>query len=99
MSSFIRNRNLERAFLLSIGAVLLYLFLQLYSVLKKDFDEVPQRLANGSMINLNAPEPANNLASLLQKGFYFEDSRDIDLIRSVAQKGFQAYQRLITLES
>ena len=41
MASFIRNRNLERVFLLAIGAVMLYLFLQLFDVLRKDFEEVP----------------------------------------------------------
>jgi len=89
MASFIRNRNLERIFLFSIGAVLLYLFLQLFSVLQKDFEEVPQRLSDGSIINLNSPKPADNLANLLQRGFYFEDPKDIALIRSVASQGLQ----------
>ena len=87
MASFIRNRNLERVFLLAIGAVMLYLFLQLFEVLRKDFEEVPRRLADGSMINLNSPKPAENLASLLQRGFYLEDQRDIALIRSVSENG------------
>lgn len=87
--SFVRNRNIERVFLLSLGAVLLYMFFHLFGVLKqKHFDEVPKRFAEGSMINLNAPKPAENLAALLQRGFYFEDPRDIDLIRSVAAQGF-----------
>jgi cell division protein FtsW (lipid II flippase) len=73
--------------MLAIGVVLLYLFLQLFDVLRKDFEDVPQRLNDGSMINLNAPKPADNLASLLQRGFYFEDHRDIELVRSVAAKG------------
>lgn len=90
MSSPFRSRNLERIFLLAIGAVLLYLFLQLYSVLQKDFAEVPKRLGNGSMIHLNQGSPAGNLADLLQKGFYFEDPRDVQLIRSVAERGFAA---------
>ncbi|HZH64035.1 MAG TPA: FtsW/RodA/SpoVE family cell cycle protein [Flavisolibacter sp.] len=88
MASAIRSRNLERIFLLSIGAVLLYLFLQLFSVLQKDFREVRPRLSDGSMINLNSPDPAANLVTVLQKGFYFEDQRDIALIREVASRGF-----------
>ncbi|HUC82412.1 MAG TPA: FtsW/RodA/SpoVE family cell cycle protein [Flavisolibacter sp.] len=88
MASFIRSRNLERFFLLAFGAVLLYLFLQLFNVLRKDFEEVPKRLSDGSMVNLNAPKPADNLAAMLQRGFYFEDPRDIALIRSVAEQGF-----------
>ncbi|HEX8315285.1 MAG TPA: cell cycle protein, partial [Flavisolibacter sp.] len=87
MASFIRSRNLERVFLFSLGAVLLYLFLHLFDVLRKDFEEVPRRLSDGSMINLNSPKPADNLANLLQRGFYFEDQRDIALIRSVASQG------------
>ncbi|MDQ6608595.1 MAG: cell cycle protein, partial [Bacteroidota bacterium] len=94
MASFIRSRNLERIFLLAIGAVLLYLFLQLFTVLKKDFDEVPQRLADGSMVNLNSGKPADNLVAVLQKGFYFEDPRDIDLIRSAATQGFQGIEEM-----
>ncbi|WP_121357161.1 FtsW/RodA/SpoVE family cell cycle protein [Flavisolibacter nicotianae] len=90
MASFIRSRNLERVFLFAIGAVLLYIFMQLYSVLEKDFAEVPRRLADGSMVNLNAPKPAENLANLLQKGFYFEDPQDVALIRAVAAQGFSS---------
>lgn len=94
MASFIRSRNLERVFLIAIGAVLLYLFMQLYSVLENDFTEVPRRLADGSMVNLNAPKPADNLANLLQKGFYFEDPRDVSLVRSVAARGFSGVQEM-----
>ena len=94
MASFIRNRNLERVFLLAIGAVMLYLFLQLFEVLRKDFEEVPRRLADGSMINLNSPKPAENLASLLQRGFYLEDQRDIALIRSVSEKGLSGIEEM-----
>jgi cell division protein FtsW (lipid II flippase) len=94
MASFIRSRNLERVFLFSIGAVLLYLFLQLFDVLRKDFEEVPRRLQDGSMINLNAPNPADNLAAMLQRGFYFEDPRDIALIRTVSGQAFQGIEAL-----
>lgn len=94
MASAIRSRNLERIFLLAIGAVLLYLFLQLFSVLQKDFKEVPKRLSDGSMINLNKGDRAANLAGLLQKGFYFEDPQDIELIRSVAEQGFQGIKEM-----
>lgn len=86
--SFIRNRNLERVLLVALGAVMLYLFMQLYAVLEKDFAEVPRRLADGSMVNLNAPKPTDNLVNLLQRGFYFEDPQDIALIRKVAARGF-----------
>lgn len=94
MASFIRSRNLERIFLLAIGAVLLYLFLQLFAVLRKDFDEVPRRLADGSMINLNDAKPADNLAGVLEKGFYFEDPKDIALVRSTAGQGLQTVDEM-----
>ncbi|GAA4731971.1 FtsW/RodA/SpoVE family cell cycle protein [Flavisolibacter ginsenosidimutans] len=93
--SFIRSRNIERVFLFAIGAVMLFLFAHLFDMLKKKyFDEVPKRLAEGSMINLNAPKPAENLAALLQRGFYFEDPRDIELIRAVASQGFSGTQEM-----
>lgn len=92
--SFLRNRNIERVFLLTIGAVMVYLFLQLFAVLQKDFAEVPRRLSDGSMMNLNTPKPADNLAALLQRGFYFEDLRDVDLIRTVAAQGFTGVQEM-----
>src|SRR6476620_3375416 len=94
MASFIRSRNLERIFLFSLGAVLLYLFLHLFDGLRKDFEEVPNRLADGSMIDLNGPKPADNLASMLQRGFYFEDPRDIELIRSVTANGLTGTQEM-----
>lgn len=88
MSSIIKSRNFERIFLLSIGGVMLYLFLQLFSVLQKDFEEVPRRLEEGSMINLNQGSPGEDLAAMLQRGFFYEDPRDIALIRKVASRGF-----------
>ncbi|RYZ22178.1 MAG: cell cycle protein, partial [Chitinophagaceae bacterium] len=94
MASFIRSRNLERIFLFSLGAVLLYLFLHLFDGLRKDFEEVPKRLSDGSMINLNGPKPADNLAIMLQRGFYFEDPRDIELIRSVTAQGLSGEQEM-----
>ena len=94
MASFIRSRNIERVFILSIGAVMLYLFLHLFEVIRKDFEEVPRRLQDGSMINLNNPNPADNLATLLQRGFYLEDPRDINLIRSVTANGFSSIKEM-----
>ena len=94
MASLIRSRNLERVFLFALGGVLLYLFLYLFDVLRKDFEDVPKRLGDGSMINLNAPKPADNLANMLQRGFYFEDPRDIQLIRSVAEQGLQGVEEM-----
>src|SRR5215213_5543731 len=78
-----RSRGLERTFLLLISALMAFLFFRLYVVLEKDFEEVPKRISEGSMINLNHPNPAQNVGLLLQKGFYFEDPKDIEVVRSV----------------
>ncbi|MGZ3957368.1 MAG: FtsW/RodA/SpoVE family cell cycle protein, partial [Flavisolibacter sp.] len=79
-----QSRSRERLWLLVIICVLAVLFYNLYTVLdKKYFAEVPQRLEEGTMINLNDDQPGQRMENLLQKGFYFEDPRDIRLIGSV----------------
>ena len=77
------GRNTERLFLLLSTIILGLLFFQLHGVLERDLEEVPQRLANGSMMNLNDDQPGQRLNKLLQEGFYFEDRRDINLITRV----------------
>jgi cell division protein FtsW (lipid II flippase) len=76
------TRNKERIVLLAVTAVLTFLFYSLFAVLERNFAEVPQRLSNGTMINLNDENPGLRLKNLLQKGFYFEDPRDIQMIGS-----------------
>ena len=78
-----KSRNVERIFLLVFAVLFGLLFFQLHQVLKRDFEEVPKRLADGSMVNLNNDRTDDRIAQLLQSGFYFEDQRDIELIRSV----------------
>jgi cell division protein FtsW (lipid II flippase) len=81
------GRSGERVGLLLISAVLGLLFFQLFQVLKRDFSEVPQRLADGSMVNLNSGNLPDKMSLLLTKGFYFEDPRDVALIRNrIAQE-------------
>ena len=74
---------MERIFLLLISALFAFIFFKLYSVLQNDFEEVPERVGDGSMFNLNEPDPGPRMKLLLQKGFYFEDPKDIELISSV----------------
>jgi cell division protein FtsW (lipid II flippase) len=83
MGSFFRVRNLERTFLVLITIVLLVVFVRLFTMYQQRFADVSQRLGDGTMINLNAGDRADQLAGLLQKGYYFEDPRDVELIRSV----------------
>ena len=80
------TRNKERIVLLAITIVLTFLFYSLFTVLQRNFAEVPQRLANGTMINLNENNPGQRIKMLLEKGFYFEDPRDVQFISSVVTR-------------
>ncbi|MBD0332447.1 MAG: FtsW/RodA/SpoVE family cell cycle protein, partial [Chitinophagaceae bacterium] len=93
--NWLRHRNLERTFLLLISAALVYLFAKLFFVLKKDFNEVPQRLADGTMVNLNGDKSAERIKNLLQKGYYFEDEQDINLATSIISRGFSNQPKAI----
>ncbi|MFL5810698.1 MAG: FtsW/RodA/SpoVE family cell cycle protein [Flavisolibacter sp.] len=85
--NFFRVRNIERVFLILISLALGFLFFRLFDVLKKDFDEVPQRLADGTMVNLNGGKLDERIRVLLQKGFYFEDPKDIELAEHTVALG------------
>src|SRR5688572_22300800 len=82
-----KGRAIERLFLLLISVVLGLLFYDLFQVIKRDFAEVPERLANGSMVNLNGDKPDERFRTLLERGFYFEDKRDIDVITASVSQG------------
>src|SRR6185312_3108930 len=80
------SRKKERIFLFFTTVILVLLFGRLYIVLQQNFTDVDRRLNDGTMVNLNAPKPARNLARLLQTGYYFEDKKDIDLIEQTVAK-------------
>ncbi len=80
------NRRSERIFLLVISITLCLFFYQLYKVIQTKFTDVESRLRAGTMVNLNAKNPATQLKNLLEKGYYFEDPRDIDLIEATVAK-------------
>lgn len=80
------SRKKERIFLFFTTVILALLFGRLYMVLQQNFTDVDRRLNNGTMVNLNAPKPARNLARLLQTGYYFEDKKDIGLIEQTVAK-------------
>src|SRR4051794_16369157 len=84
----IYRRNIERTFLLAVTVVFGFLFNQLFTVLKKDFSEVPQRLADGTMMNINDSKPGERITTLLTRGFYFKDKQDISLVSSVIEKEY-----------
>src|SRR5687767_8167872 len=83
------NRKTERIFLLAISIVLCLFFYRLYNVIQAKFNDVDSRIQAGTMVNLNAKNPAAQLKSLLEKGYYFEDPRDIDLIEATVSKALK----------
>ena len=88
------SRIIERIFLLIISIVFGLLFYQLFDVLKKDFAEVPKRIAEGTMMNINDTKPGERIRTLLTRGYYFKDGRDIDLISSVVEKEYTLHPGL-----
>ena len=70
-----------------IAVVLLVLFVRLFAVLRGNYSDVGKRLKDGTMVNLNAKNAARRLAEMLQKGYYFDDQRDIDLIEKTIASG------------
>ena len=80
------SRKKERLFLLLVSVLLGLLFLRLYQVNQQSFADVDKRLQDGTMVNLNAKGAAGNFKQMLQKGFYFDDPKDIELIGNVVAK-------------
>ena len=89
------SRTIERLWLLAVTILLIFLFGSLYKVLTKDFEEVPQRIADGSMVNLNDDNPGQRIGNLLIKGFYFEDLRDVQLISTIVSQRLQTGSDII----
>ncbi|WP_158827617.1 FtsW/RodA/SpoVE family cell cycle protein [Mucilaginibacter lacusdianchii] len=87
------GRGKERLFLLLIAVVLGLLFYRLYTVIQQRFADVDRRLKDGTMVNLNAKDPAGHLKVLLEKGYYFEDKRDVALIESIVADRYSSDQQ------
>ena len=90
-----KSRSLERVFLVLVTVVLGLLFYQLFTVLQKVFAEVPKRLREGTMMNLNDGKPGDRIRTLLEKGYYFQDRQDIELVSNVVAKGLTTNQEVI----
>ncbi|RZK57444.1 MAG: cell cycle protein, partial [Pedobacter sp.] len=88
------SRIRERIFILLIGVVFSLFFYHLYHVIQPRFEEVAPRLKAGTMVNLNAPKPAQNIRKLLKNGYYFEDNRDMDLIEKTVATATQTSGQL-----
>lgn len=89
------RRNTERIFLVAAMVLLGVLFSTLFTVLKSDFADVSQRLKDGTIVNLNAGKPDELFKIVLEKGFYFEDPKDIELIRSVLAQRLHSGENII----
>ncbi|WP_276090027.1 FtsW/RodA/SpoVE family cell cycle protein [Pedobacter sp. JY14-1] len=61
-------------------------FITLYGNLQPGFANVQERLSNGTIMNLNDKEPGKRIVQLLEKGYYFEDKRDIALIGEIVTR-------------
>jgi cell division protein FtsW (lipid II flippase) len=85
--SWWKNRNLERFFIVATGVVLTLYFFRLYERNQKQFAEVPQRLRDGTMVNLDAPQAAEHIRALLTKGYYFGDAKDISFASAAVAQG------------
>ena len=85
-----KRRNLERIFLLLAGGVLALFFFRLYDRNQQVFAEVSRRLQDGTMVNLNAPDAGKRVGTLLQKGYYFGDAKDISFAAAAVERGLSA---------
>src|SRR6187431_710279 len=83
------GRIIERWFLLFVIMLLSLFYFRLYTVLQLRFADVDTRLKDGTMINLNAKNPAASIRHLLEKGYYFDDKRDVDLIETTVARSLK----------
>ena len=86
INTLLSGRRFERLFLSLLSIVFGILFVFLFQVLDRDFDDVQRRTSEGSMVNLNAGKTAERINNLMIKGYYFDDKKDIKLIREVVEK-------------
>jgi cell division protein FtsW (lipid II flippase)/cell division protein FtsI/penicillin-binding protein 2 len=89
------NRRAERIFLLLITLVLGALFVTLFFAQQHNFADVRTRLDEGTMVNLNDKAPGTHIKTLLTKGYYFEDKKDIDLIENTVTNGVLQHREAI----
>ncbi|MBD1391538.1 FtsW/RodA/SpoVE family cell cycle protein [Mucilaginibacter glaciei] len=88
------SRLKERLFLLLIAALFLFLFFRLFTVLQLRFADVDKRLQDGTMVNLNAKDPAGQTKAMLTRGYYLDDKRDIDLITTTIANNIGTGQKI-----
>ncbi len=81
-----------RFFILLITLVLGALFFTLFKQLQKGFVDVDERLASGTMMNLNDKNPGKGISKLLEKGYYFEDKADVAFIEKMVSAGITSFK-------
>lgn len=86
------SRKIERTFIILITIILGALFFTLFNTLQRNFADVGARLDNGTMMNLNAKNPGGLIKTLLEKGYYFEDKKDVNLIEQAVTKGVKSFK-------
>ncbi|MEJ5960978.1 FtsW/RodA/SpoVE family cell cycle protein [Pedobacter immunditicola] len=83
-------RRKERLFIGLLSVVLLLFFFNLFGVLQDRLAGTDKQLANGSIINLNGPDPINDIRRVLTTGNYDLDRRDVAYIGSVLENRLQS---------
>lgn len=86
------GRKAERIFLLLITLVLGALFVTLFYTQQLNFADVNKRLNEGTIVNLNGKEPGAKIKNLLAKGYYFEDNKDMELVKDIVSGSFLLYK-------
>jgi cell division protein FtsW (lipid II flippase) len=84
-----------RYFIFLITIVLSAMFITLFVKQQEGFDDVALRLGNGTMMNLNDKNPGERIRQLLEKGYYFEDKKDVALIQSAVTTGSRLFKSKI----
>ncbi|GAC1380297.1 MAG: hypothetical protein NVSMB45_03400 [Ginsengibacter sp.] len=87
--SFLQARKIERTFLILLTVVFGLLFYRLSAVQQDNLKEVSRRLADSTIMNLNGPSPEEHISTLLRKGNYYQDPRDIAFIAHILSSGLK----------
>lgn len=77
------SRFRERLFLGMIAVVFLLLFFKLFDVLQRRFQGVDVKIKEGTVVNLNDPDPVKGITGVLAKGNYDLDQKDIAYIGTI----------------
>jgi cell division protein FtsW (lipid II flippase)/cell division protein FtsI/penicillin-binding protein 2 len=85
--NFLKERKLERIFLVLSAVILALLFMRLLQIEQPNFAEVQGRLKNGTLVNLNAPNAGQRMTELLSNNYYLTDPADIAFAAATINKG------------